>query len=147
MRTLALFLRTGDVLGQANCIGSLGNIALTLSNHEEARALYEEAKLLFVRVGSILGQANCTRRLGDLALARSDHEEARVLYEESLALYTAIPHPYSMGGTHVRLARVASSSAIRSTHAAEARRLWTPLDRSHLLHRLDAEFGPVDPSD
>src|SRR5262249_45213382 len=58
-KALPLSLRVGDVLGEANCIKSLGNIALWRSDHDGARARYEQALPLFRRVGSVLGEANC----------------------------------------------------------------------------------------
>lgn len=134
----------GDVLGQANCIWSMGDIALARSEHEEARGLYEQAQPLYERVGDILGQANCIKSLGDVALALSEHKEARDLYERALASYASIREPYSMGWTHVRLARVARFDAERAAHVAEARRLWVPLGMLHLLRHLDTEFGPPD---
>ena len=41
---LPLFREVGDVRGEANCIWSLGNIALRRSDHEGARAHFEEAR-------------------------------------------------------------------------------------------------------
>jgi hypothetical protein len=57
-----------DVLGEANCIKSLGDIALRRSDHEAARRAYEEARPLYRQVGDVLGEANCIqglRNLGD----------------------------------------------------------------------------------
>ena len=79
-----------DVLGEANCIKSLGDIALRRSDHDTARARYEEALPLYRRIGSVLGEANCIQSLGDIALARSDHDTARARYEEALPLYRRI---------------------------------------------------------
>jgi hypothetical protein len=41
----------GDVLGEANCILSLGDIALARSDQETARARYEEALRLYRMFG------------------------------------------------------------------------------------------------
>jgi tetratricopeptide (TPR) repeat protein len=80
----------GDWLGEADCIYSLGNIALARSDHERARKAYDDAIPLYKQVGSLQGEANCIQSLGDIALARSDHERARKAYEDAIPLYKQV---------------------------------------------------------
>ncbi len=75
---------------EASCIERLGDIALARSDHDAARARYEEALALCRKVRNVLGEANCVKRLGDIAFERSDHDAARLRYEEALPLYRKV---------------------------------------------------------
>jgi tetratricopeptide (TPR) repeat protein len=134
-----LFERVGSLLGQANCIQGLGDIALARSDHDTARDHYQEARPLFERVGDLLGQANCIQALGDIALARSDHNTARAHYEEALGLYARIPHPFSIGFTHLGLMQAAPGDSYRDRHREAARAAWASIGRQDLIAKhLDA---------
>ena len=76
-KALTVARSTGRQKLEANCIQRLGDIALARSDHDAARARYEEALPLYRNVGSVLGEANCIQSLGDIALERSYHDAAR----------------------------------------------------------------------
>jgi tetratricopeptide (TPR) repeat protein len=76
--------------GEANCILGLSHIALACSDHDAARARYEEALLIYRQVGDAGGEANCIKSFGDIALARSDHGTARARYDKALPLYRQV---------------------------------------------------------
>jgi tetratricopeptide (TPR) repeat protein len=78
--------KNDDRFGEAQCIRSLGDIAMRRSDHNAARKAYDDALLLYRKVGSLDGQANCIKGLGDIALDRSEYDTARKAYEDALQL-------------------------------------------------------------
>ena len=77
----------GTPVQQARTWKALGTLAADRSDHDGARARFEEALPLYRQAGSVVGEANCIHGLGDIALARSDHDGARARYEQALPLY------------------------------------------------------------
>jgi len=91
----------------------------------------------------VLGQANCISGLGNIALARSDHAAAAAYFRQALRLYGRIPEPYSIGQSHLWLARLATSSTEQGRHIQAARDAWNSIARADLVHKLDEEFGDL----
>jgi tetratricopeptide (TPR) repeat protein len=139
-QALPLHRQAADVLGEACCVQGLGDIALARSDPDGARAQYEQALPLHRQAGSVQGEANCIRGLGDIALARSDPDGARAQYEQALALYQAIPEPYSVGWTLVRLARLAPPGEERTRNWTAACQAWVSIGRDDLIESLETEF-------
>ena len=90
--------------------------------------------------GTAFQQARTWKTLGDLAYTRSDHDGARDRYEQALPLYPAIPEPYSVGWTLVRLARLDSADSQRARRWRAARQAWASIGRDDLIESIKAEF-------
>jgi tetratricopeptide (TPR) repeat protein len=80
----------GDLRGQADCIYSLGEIALRRYEYDAACKAFEDALALYRKVGPVLGEANCVWRLSEIAHARSDHDTARKASKDALQFYRKI---------------------------------------------------------
>jgi hypothetical protein len=85
-------------------------------------------------------QANSWFALADLARSRSDLDGALVQYEQALSLYQAIPEPYSIGRTFVRLAQLDPPGQDRNRHWAAAREAWASIGRNDLIESVKVEF-------
>jgi tetratricopeptide (TPR) repeat protein len=139
-QALPLYQQVGSVVGEANCIKSLGDIDRDRSDHDSARARYQQALPLYQQAGDVIGEAGCIQGLGDIDLARSDHDSALARYEQALPLYQAIPEPYSIGWTHIRLARLSPADKQRLGHWRAARQAWASIGREDLIESNAAEF-------
>jgi tetratricopeptide (TPR) repeat protein len=89
-RVKAHFSRRRVFASLETATGASGDIARARSDHETARARFEEALALYRRIGDVMGEANCIQSLGNIASARSDHETARARFEEARALHRRI---------------------------------------------------------
>ena len=130
----------GTPVQQARTWQALGDLAYYRSDHDGARARYEQALPLYRQVGYVLGEANCIQGLGDIALDRSDHDGARARYEQALPLYQAIAEPYSIGWALVRLAWLDAADSERARHWQAARQAWASIGRDDLIESVKAEF-------
>ena len=78
------------VLGVANCIFSLAEVAMRNGSAEYARKLFGQAASMYLHAGDLLGGANCIMRLADIARSSSDFECARSAYRQALEMFQKI---------------------------------------------------------
>ncbi|MDC0748597.1 tetratricopeptide repeat protein [Polyangium mundeleinium] len=89
-RTVEAFTAAGQDEERAEGLFWLGQCAYRRSDHDAARARYEQALQLCRKVGSVLGEASCIKGLADIALRRSDHDTACSRYEEARPLFRKV---------------------------------------------------------
>jgi hypothetical protein len=130
---LPLYRKVGTVLGEANCIARLGDIALALFDLDGARQRYEAAMPLYQKVGDVLGEANCIQGLGGIEEVKDNIPVARELWRAALTLYARIADPHSLGGAHLRLARRAATPGEAAEHREAARKAWESIGRQDLI--------------
>lgn len=87
---LLLYRQNGNVLGEANCLHGLGEVASRLSDYKEAKRKFEMALRLYLKSRDLTGQANSVFSLGDIALRRQDYVNARRHFERALPLYQQV---------------------------------------------------------
>ncbi|AKT44056.1 tetratricopeptide repeat protein [Chondromyces crocatus] len=86
-QTLALAESTGDERRAARCAWHLGEFAEVRSAHEEAKARYEQARLMYQRVDDLPGVARCLHHLGNLASSRLAYDEAGAKFEQARLMF------------------------------------------------------------
>ena len=88
-QALLVYREIGARLGEANCVQSLGGLALQQDRYEEAGRLYQQALPMHRQIGDRLGEANCLS-MGRLARATGDTATMRTTYKEAERIYTSI---------------------------------------------------------
>jgi tetratricopeptide (TPR) repeat protein len=142
-RAVELYQQVGGVVGEANSILSLGDVAYEQSDYDTARTHYEQALQLYQQIGGVLGEANSTRGLGDVAYDQFDYDTARTHYEQALQLYQQIGSVLGEANIIQRLANIAgvkSDYDTARTHYEQAlqvyRQVGSVLGEANSIDRL-----------
>lgn len=77
-------------LGEANCIKSLGDVALRQGRHQQAEASYKQALPIFRQIGDRLGEANTLLSMGRLARAIGNVEQMRSSFQQAEMIFKSI---------------------------------------------------------
>lgn len=120
-----------DTVVAARCAQSLGKIALAHSDHERARARFEQALPLWRSAGHVREEAYCIQYLGAIAYERDDLDTARAQYALALPLFKRDGDVVGEANCILTLADIASARSERESARAqyeEALRLYQKVD-------------------
>jgi tetratricopeptide (TPR) repeat protein len=121
-QALALQRANDNVLGQANCLRHLAEVAIKSGHQEGAREQLRDALPLFRRIGDVRGEAACLLLLGYVALQLFDFSTARSSCENALALLRGLQDPRCVADALLFLAQLPdtppSEAAQQLTEAA-----------------------------
>ncbi|WP_181801730.1 tetratricopeptide repeat protein [Streptomyces shenzhenensis] len=122
MRAMSLNERTGFVMGQAQCVGNMGNIALETGRYEDALGLYARQRELARSAGDFrgIGNSHMNAGLALRSLGRSD---------EALAEYDSAQSAFEQVGDAL------GSGRLMANKASLLRRLGRREEARELLQR------------
>lgn len=84
---LSIYIRIGNVIGNAHCCFNLGSIALHKSEFEIAKTEFQESLILYEKINDVVGQANCLLNFGELAFREFNDLIAQNYYENASILF------------------------------------------------------------
>jgi tetratricopeptide (TPR) repeat protein len=87
-----LHVEAGDVAGEANCIRTLGRIAVAQSRYSDATRHFGDAIKLYQKVHWVLGEAFCLQDLAGISLDLHDPDAAAQKYGQALCLFETVEH-------------------------------------------------------
>ena len=95
-QALPLYQKIGLLLGEANCIRSMGDIHFLESRNRDAMAAFQQALPLFQKIGDLLGEANCIKDFGRIHIKAGNIKKGKNHLEQALELYNNINSQYSI---------------------------------------------------
>lgn len=135
-QALALSRRVQDVLGEANCIYRLGEIALSNLDHDAPACQFEQALGLYRRSGNQQSEAWAMVRRGQARCAAGERQPGMADIEVGFALYFRVAEDQDRalpGWRALHRALVCDDPAEAARHREEARACWTALGRLDLV--------------
>jgi len=80
---------------QANCIKALGDVHISLSEYEQARQSYQEARPIYAQIGDRYSYAASSAHLGLVFQGLEKMDQARQYLSEAVAIFEEIKSPHA----------------------------------------------------
>ncbi len=116
---LPIFMRTGDLVGQANVLNNLGTNAFFAGDLAGALALYERSRAARLTAGDVVGAATADNNIAEVLIELGRFDEAEALLREALRVWRGARYPVGVALATSNLGVVAS----RRGRATEGRQL------------------------
>jgi non-specific serine/threonine protein kinase len=105
-RGIALAKKTGNAMGQANCLFNLGYVAYGEGDYGEATIRFNEAARLFSEISNRTGEARCLCSLGVVIHSQGDQDEAFDLLNRALQINRQIGNVMGQGWNYRELGEI-----------------------------------------
>jgi class 3 adenylate cyclase/tetratricopeptide (TPR) repeat protein len=106
-RSLPLYERAGDLLGQGNVLNNLGITAYYRGAWDEALELYERSREAFTRVGDDVAAATAANNIAEILSDQGRLHPAGELFREALAIWRSVEYPIGVALAISNLGRLA----------------------------------------
>ncbi|MFP4033123.1 MAG: hypothetical protein ACLFTV_16320, partial [Desulfococcaceae bacterium] len=107
---LPIYREIGARLGEANCLTSLGDLQMRMSDLSGAKSSYGAALPIYREIGARLGEANCLQSQGLLVLIEGKPVEAFRKFLEVRAIFESIQDGLGQQAALGYLARTANAA-------------------------------------
>jgi predicted ATPase/DNA-binding SARP family transcriptional activator/Tfp pilus assembly protein PilF len=105
-RAISMARKTGNAMGQANCLFNLGYVAYEEGDYAEANLRFNEAARLFAGISNRTGEARCLCSLGVVIHSQGDQNEAFDLVNRALQINLQIGHVMGQGWNYRELGEI-----------------------------------------
>jgi tetratricopeptide (TPR) repeat protein len=108
-------------LGEANALGSLGDLYLRTERLLEAEETFEMALPIYRALGERLGEARALQALGDVRIKTGKLKEAEDAYTKALPIYRILDEALGEASTLESMGKLALAEALARANALRRR--------------------------
>ena len=139
-RSLEAYQRSGNVVREAEVLGTLGSLCLWEGRWDEALSYYERGRDAALKIGSAVNAAVTRVNIAEILVDRGEWAEAEAILLETLPLWKASQYHYLLGHCLLHLGRV----SLRTNRLDEALGRLEEAKASFLRVGAEKEVPAVD---
>jgi tetratricopeptide (TPR) repeat protein len=106
LRSLEAYQRSGNVVREAQVLGTLGSLYLWEGRWDEALTYFERSRDAALKIGSVVDAAVTRVNIAEILVDRGEWKEAEAMLLETLPVWKASQYHYVLGHCQLHLGRV-----------------------------------------